>query len=126
LGEAERLLAGIRSHEDLLALALPESLPAYTFYDTVLKLATHPQPPIDHPLWLTVLADVLRNTAIYGRELATRKVAHVALSHPWKSEWATLAWLALGRGIPVYHLTGFCQAIRIRRFRLRDDYATPV
>src|SRR5262249_8694378 len=107
LGAADELLHGLKSHGDLLALQLPEGIPAYTWYDTVLKLARHPQPNLDHPLWRTCLAEVLRNAAIYRRELATREVAHVALSHPWKSEWADLMWLALVRGIPASHLTGF-------------------
>ncbi len=124
--EASDLLAGASNHSDLLALQLPEGLPAYVWYDTVLKLASHPQPAIAHPIWRTALAEALRDLAIYRRELQRRKVVHVVLSHPWKTEWASLVWLALGRDIPVCHLTGFCEGIRIRRFRSREDYATPV
>jgi hypothetical protein len=123
---ADELLHGVRSHVDLLALDLPEGIPAYTYYDTVLKLARHPQPALDHPLWRTALAEVLRNVAIYRRELDGRRVAHVALSHPWKSEWADLVWLALSRGIPASHLTGFMDGLRIRRFRTLADYRDPV
>lgn len=124
--EARRLLSVVRNHRDLLALQMPEDIPAYVLYDTVLKLARHPQPPIEHPLWCNTLAELLRNAAIYARELACRNVAHVVLSHPWKSEWAALVWIALGRAITTYHLTGFVEGMRIRRFRSRDDYATPV
>ena len=126
MAQAGELLAAAKSHADRLALLLPEGLPAYTWFDTVLKLAAHPQPCLDHPLWRKTLAEVLRNCAIYSRELGKREVAHVVLSHPWKNEWATLVWLALGRRIPAYHLTGFCEGIRIRRFRAREDYANPV
>lgn len=126
LESADALLAQVKSHRDLLTMPLPESVPAYTYYDTVLKLSAHPQPPLNDPIWRTTLAQALRNVAIYRRELGRRKVAHVVLSHPWKSEWATLVWLATGQGVPSYHLTGFCDAIRIRRFRNHADYADPV
>lgn len=124
--EARRLLAGVRDHRDLLALPLPFGVPAYVLYDTVLKLALHPRPPLDHPLWICTLAALLRNLAIYKRTLGAWDVAHVALSHPWKSEWATLVWLALARGVPSYHLTGFVEGMRIRRFKSQNDYRTPV
>ncbi|AMN43450.1 hypothetical protein [Rhodoplanes sp. Z2-YC6860] len=124
--EADALLAKVRCYQDLLDIPLPEGVPAYTYYDTVLKLAAHPQPLLRDPIWSKTLAETLRNVAIYRRELDRRKIVHVVLSHPWKSEWATLLWLAIGRGIPSYHLTAFCEAIRIRRFRSRTDYATPV
>lgn len=124
--EAECLLASAETHRDLLEISLPHALPAYVWYDTVLKLAQHPQPGLDNPLWKKVLADTLRNLAIYERELGRRKVAHVALSHPWKSEWGSLIWLALQNAVPAYHLTGFCEAMRIRRFKSPEDYSTPV
>lgn len=124
--EAKRLLSTVREHADILALPLPDGIPAYTYYDTVLKLSSNPRPPLDHPLWFSTLAETLRNRAIYNRELSTRPIMHVALSHPWKNEWATLAWLALKKNITVEHLTGFCEAMRIRRFRDCDDYAIPV
>ncbi|MGE3149758.1 MAG: hypothetical protein AB7K04_11890 [Pseudorhodoplanes sp.] len=126
LDEADRLLRGVRTHDELLQLQLPEDVPAYVWYDTVLKLSSHPRPDLQNPVWRTALAEALRDIAIYRRELSVRKISHVALSHPWKTEWATLVWLALGRSVPVYHLTGFCEGIRIRRFRTQQDYATPV
>ena len=126
LAQAETMLDGVSSHRELLELALPGGLPAYTYYDSVLTRARHPQPPLDDPLWKTILAACLRNCALYGELLDTTPVAHVVLSHPWESEFATLVWAALARGIPVYHLTGYCEGIRIRRFSEPDDYATPV
>lgn len=124
--EARRLFKGVRRHQDILDLELPDDIPAYTLYDTVLKLASNPQPPLDHPLWTETLAETLRNRSIYRRELLRRPVSHVALSHPWKNEWATLVWLALKQNIPAFHLTGFCEGMRIRRFQTTVDYATPV
>jgi hypothetical protein len=126
LADADRLLSQVSSHADLLDLRLPHGLPAYVVYDTVLKLARDPQPLAEHPLWREILAQTLRNLAIYARELERRKVTHVALSHPWKSEWGSLVWLAIGKHIPAYHLTGFVEGLRIRRFRCREDYRNPV
>jgi hypothetical protein len=126
LAEADRMLAAARSHANLLALELPEGLPAHTWYDTALKLAQHPQPALDDPIWRITLAETLRDVAIYAREMAARRIKHVVTSHPWKSEWASLTWLGLKRGAPVSHLTGFCEGIRIRRMTNPDDYATPV
>ncbi len=123
---ARAMLAGARCHADILALPLPEEQPAYTYYDTVLKLARHPQPSLDNPLWESTLADCLRNSAIYQDLLESAPVAQVILSHPWKNEFATLMWSALSRGVPAHHLTGYCEGIRIRRFVDTDDYATPV
>lgn len=124
--EAARLLATVNSHSDFLALQLPRGLPAYIVYDSVLKLAKDPQPPLDNRLWRDCLAEALRDIAIYERELDRRKVTDVALSHPWKTEWGSLVWLALQRRIPAYHLTGFVEALRVRRFRTPDDYRNPV
>jgi hypothetical protein len=126
LPEARALLSGVRTHTDLLELVLPEALPAYTFYDTVLKLARHPQPPLDDPLWLQCLAETLRNLAIYKALLEQVEATHVVLSHPWKNEYATLMWAALKRNIPAYHLTGYCEGIRVRCFLRPEDYFTPV
>lgn len=124
--QAHAMLAGVRCHADVLALPLPEGLPAYTYYDTVLKLARHPQPALDNPLWERTLAECLRNCAIYQDLLETVPVAQVIVSHPWKNEFATLMWAALSRGVPAHHLTGYCEGIRIRRFFDTGDYATPV
>ncbi len=123
---ARAMLANVRSHAGLLDLELPIGLPAYTFYDTVLKIVRHPQPPLQSPIWEKTLAETLRNLAIYNRVLDTTPVSHIVLSHPWKSEFASLVWCGLARGISAYHLTAYCEGIRIRRFRRQEDYKTPV
>lgn len=123
---AWQLLNTVRSHCDLLELKLPHALPAYVYYDTVLKAARHPQPPLDSPLWTTVLAEVLRNLAIYEDLFTQHEVARVVSSHPWKNEYATLCWTAIRHAVPCYHVTGFCEGVRIRRFRTAEDFKTPV
>jgi len=126
MGTARQLLNNVRSHRDLLELELPHSLPAYVFYDTVLKVARHPQPPLDSPLWTVVLAEVLRNLTIYEDLFGHHEVVRVVSSHPWKNEYATLCWTAITHAVPCYHVTGFCEGVRIRRFRMAEDFATPV
>ncbi len=126
IGKAQQLLQGVRAYRDLLRLELPDSLPAYVFYDTVLKIARHPQPPLNSPLWATVLADVFRNLAIYEDVFQKHEVVRVVSSHPWKNEYATLCWTALVHAVPFYYITGFCESTRIRRFITLEDFETPV
>ena len=126
MGEAQSLLSSVRSHRDLLELEFPQALPAYVFYDTVLKIARHPQPPLDSLLWATVLAEVLRNLAIYQSLFEQNEIVRVVSSHPWKNEFATLCWTAIINAVPCYYVTGFCERIRIRRLCTAKDFATPV
>lgn len=126
LPQARTLLEKVRTHADLLNLDLPLGLPPYTYYDTVLKYARDPQPPLTDPLWLSQLAETLRDLAIYQQLMDEYEVTQVVLSHPWKIEFATLMWTALQHRIPSYHLTGFCEGIRVRRLLQPADYATPV
>jgi hypothetical protein len=126
LAEADRLLSGAASHADLLTIRLPEDVPAYIWYDTVLSEMRHGRPELDHPVWRHALANMLSYIAIYRRELARRNVVHIAQSHAWKSEWGALLWLGLKRQIPCYCVTHFSEAIRIRRFRTLKDFELPV
>lgn len=124
--KADAMLAGCMSHADILNLPLPAGLPAYVFYDTALKLARHPQPQLAHPVWRKTLATQLRDIA-FAQDLCERHAIGLAvLSHPWKSEYAALVWAALARNVPVYHLTAYCEALRIRRFDKQADYLVPV
>lgn len=123
---AKKLLEGIQSHSEILSLKLPLGLPAYTYYDTVLKAAQDPQPSLDCPLWVERLAETLRDLDIYEDLLATCDVKKMVLSHPWKIEFATLMWSALRREIDSYHLTGFCEGVRVRLLRDITDYKVPV
>ena len=124
--EARRLLSGVSRHRDLLELPLPHRLPAYVYYDTVVKQARHPQPPLESPLWQSSLAELLRDVEIYDRLFGHHDVARVVTSHPWKSEFAALVWMGLVHDVVSYYLTGFCDSTRIRRFSRLSDFATPV
>ena len=125
-GEAARLLAPVKSHRDLLQLELPEGLPAYIWYDTVLKNTSHGQPSLDHPEWKRSLAEILAYMAIYKRLFADNDVGNLAVSHAWKSEWGALLWCALKRDVPSYCVTHYSEAIRIRRFNTLKDFDLPV
>lgn len=124
--QAAELLAACKTHRDVLAVSLPGGMPAYVFYDTVLKLARDPQPPLSSPIWRRVLASHLRDLAFAERVVQRRNISQIVLSHPWKSEYAALLWSGLERGARVHHLTAYSEGIRIRRFRTQDDYRTPV
>jgi hypothetical protein len=126
LATADNLLSNAKTHADLLAIELPYNLPACVWYDTALKIARHPQPPLGDPVWRDSLAATLRYIAIYEREIANRRISYVVLSQPWKSEWTALLWLALHHGIPVYCLTTQSESVRIRRLRTQQDFLTPV
>ncbi len=120
--QARRLMSGVRSHSDLLALDLPHGLPAHIFYDTALKEVSDPQPPLSSDVWERYLAESLRDLAVYERFFDRNDVAHMPYSHPWKNEYATGFWLALSRGVPTYHLTAYLDTLRIVRFRDLADY----
>jgi hypothetical protein len=124
--EADALLQGVQSHEDLLRIRLPFDLPASLWYDSVLKNTRHGRPDLDHPEWRKSLAETLAYLSVYDRLFRERQISHVLVSHAWGSEWAALAWLALLHGVPAFLVTAFSDAIRIRRFRKIDDLRTPV
>ncbi len=123
--EARRLLRGVESHADLLRLEMPEDIPAYVFYDTVLKVLRHPHPPLDHEAWEYHLAELLRNMTFYGETFDDNDVRAVVFSHGWKNEYAPAVWTAIRRGVPVYHLTGYYESLRACLIASQADYACP-
>jgi hypothetical protein len=126
MAEAEAMLAGVVSNAQYLEINLPFGMPAYVYFDTVLKLARHPRPPVGSDIWKTVLADTLKNLAIFANLFERENVAHVIVSHAWKSEYAALCWVAIHQKIPAYHLTAYCEGIRIRKFESAVDFSTPI
>ncbi len=123
---ARSLLAGVRSHADLLGLPMPGGLPADIFYDTALKLARHAQPALDHPVWTECLADVFRLHRFYARVFGAIDVRTVVLSHPWKNEFGAALWCALSNGVTSFHLNGMYEVMRIRRFDRADQFFVPM
>lgn len=123
--QADELLSQVKDHRDFINLNLPEGLPAYTYYDTVLKKTRLAQPPLNSESWRRLLIQQLQTSAFYSRLFSEHKIWTVVSSHPWKSEWATLCWTTLKREIPFYYLNGMCESIRIRRMSNTNDYASP-
>jgi len=123
---AAKMLKDVKSHKDILSLDLPGGLPAYIYYDTVLKHAHHPRPALDDPLWQKSLAEVLCYGAVFADLFSNLNVTRVIVSHPWKSEYASLCWAGICHGAQSYHLTAYTDSIRIRRFSDQIDFASPI
>jgi hypothetical protein len=123
---AYRLLTQVKTHRDLLHLSLPDGLPPDLFYDTALKRARHPRPPLDHPVWAECLADAFRLHRFYSVIFESNDISTVVLSHPWKNEYGTALWHALKRDITSFHLNGMYEAMRVRRFDKPEDFFRPM
>lgn len=123
---ARELLRDVHTHADLLRIDLPHGLPAYVFYDTVLKKASHPRPPLSSPLWHETLRDALRYLAIYDDLFEQHDVCRVIASHGWKNEYGALVWLSVRHHVAAYHLTGYTDGFRIHRHETTDGYQRPV
>lgn len=124
--KAAEMLRGARTHGDLLRIMMPNGIDAKLVYDTVLKTARHPQPPLDHPLWRECFADMLRLQRFYEHVFSTCDVTQAVLSHVWKNEYAAAAWRALEVGASVFHLTGHHETTRITKVRSKDEFVHPV
>jgi hypothetical protein len=126
LSQAEGLLRHVENAHEMLNLKLPNDLPAYIYYDTLIKLAKHPQPVVkDNPLCSKVLTEVLSLGKFYRDIFEKQKVMAVVSSHPWKNEYASLCWTALERGIPFYYMTAHYNSIRIHKMSAPKDYRAP-
>ena len=122
---AMRALDGVQHHRDLLNIQLPSGLPADIFFDTALKLAKNPQPPLNSPVWQECLADVFRLNRFYTKIFGSVDVGFLVLSHPWKNEFGVALWEGLRRKIPCFHLNAMYEAMRIKRFDSCDDFFVP-
>lgn len=125
-GQAKTLLSGVVSPRQILELKLPDELPAYTYFDTVIKQQRHPQPPIvGNPAWAEILAELLRVGELYRNLFREEKIIAVVASHAWKNEWASLCWTTLRHKLPFYYMTAHYNSIRIRKMDVEADYTTP-
>ena len=123
LSQAEGLLRHVESPHEMLRLKLPDDLPAYTYYDTLIRMARHPQPVIkDNPVCQKVLTEVLSLGKFYRDIFEKHKVMAVVSCQPWKNEWSTLCWTALRRNVPFYYMTAHYNSIRIRKMSAPEDY----
>ncbi len=120
------ILNGASSAGEMLGLQLPDGLPAYVFFDSVLKIERHPQPKIEgNPAWHAALDELMRFQGRYADVFDRNDVVAVVSSHAWKSEWATLCWTALRRKVPFFYMTAHYDSIRVRRMNSVADYLAP-
>lgn len=123
---ANELLSGITQSSQILELELPGNLPAYTFFDTVLKIERQPQLKIDNNLvWRDTLAEMLYYYDFFQKFFKDNEVLAVVSSHAWKSEYAVLCWVTLGFNIPFYYMTAHYNSIRIRKMNSQREYQAP-
>ena len=90
--KALSVLKNIKTHEDLLKIKLPENLPSYILYDTVLKISKHPQTKLSSELWLENLSDLYRLDRFYNYIFDTLNIKKIVLSHVRKNEFGLLSF----------------------------------
>jgi hypothetical protein len=126
LTRAGALLEPVSDARQVLNLELPDRLPGYVYFDTMLKQEQHPQPKVKgSAAWKESLADLLVFGDLYRELFQQNKVVGVVSSHAWKSEWATLCWTALRAEIPFFYMTAHYDSIRVRKMDRIEDYSAP-
>ncbi len=124
--QARAMLDKVKTHADILQLKLPHDLPAFFFYDTVLKATRHAHPDLDNPAWEHYLAEALRNLAIYDDFFANHDVLCTVLSHPFKNEYGVAAWCAVEHNITAYHMVSYFDTMRVWRMNTKRDITQPL
>jgi hypothetical protein len=123
---AKKFLKNIKSHKDFLNKKLPNQIPSYVVYDTVLKKTRSPQTPLSHKEWINSLAEYFNLNEQFNQIILELKPDKVFVSHAWKTEFCALIFNSLQKSIPVYHLTSFCESLRIRKIEKFMDFNLPV
>lgn len=120
-GEARRLAGGLRTAADLLALRLPDDVPASFLYDAVLKrqraaAVDVADPQVERDVW-----EFLSSIRAAERLIEGHRPDLIAMSHAVNTQCAPLAWLGARQGIPVVMLFGNYGAPRFWRISHPDD-----
>ena len=123
---AKDTLKNVKSHEDLLKIRLPEGLPFYYIYDTVLKTDRHPQTALNSELWVEKLADIYRLERFYNKIFESLNVDNIVLSHVVKNEYALLLYKGLRRKITCFNIYSAYEMMRIKRFDSLKDLERPM
>ena len=123
---ARDFLKNIKSHKDFLNKKLPNQIPSYVVYDTVLKKTRNPQPLLSNKEWVNSLAEYFNLNEQFNKIILEFKPDKVFVSHAWKTEFCTLIFSSLHKSIPVFHLTSFCEALRIKKIEKMMDFKLPV
>ena len=123
---ARDFLKNIKSHNDFLNKKLPNQIPSYVVYDTVLKKTRNPQTLLSHKEWINSLAEYFHLDEQFSKIILEFKPDKVFVSHAWKTEFCTLIFNSLQKSIPVFHLTSFCESLRIKKIEKFIDFKLPV
>lgn len=120
--EAQRLLAGVTTPDDLMRLTLPEGFPAELFYDGLLTRQRRGAADPGDPLLVDYLAETLANLAAAKRLIGEGGFDLVLLSHALNYDFCALAWCAMKAGIPVVVLYGDFGTVRFIRVDRPEDF----
>ena len=126
LALAKSYLRKVKTHEDFLNIQLPNNFPAYVIYYTVLKKTRSPQPTLSNNEWLLSLAEFFYLNEQFKNIIVNLKPNKVFVSHSSKTEFCSLIFNSLENKIPVYHLTSFCESLRIKKIETYNDFKFPV
>ncbi len=120
------ILKSVKSHEDLLKIKLPENLPPYILYDTVLKKSKHPQTNLSSELWMENLSDLYRLDRFFNHIFKTSNIRKIVLSHVRKNEFGLLLQKGIKRKITCFNIYAAYEMLRIRRFDDLCDLEKPM
>ena len=104
--EARRLLAQTTTPADVLRWHLPHGVPADFVYDGILKRQRSARVDLGDRRLAGYVAEALASIAAAEALLDSDRFELVLLSHAVNFQFAALAWIAVGRGIPVVLLCG--------------------
>jgi hypothetical protein len=99
--EARRLLDRTKTPDDILRWQLPHDFPADFVYDGILKRQRTAYVDLDDPRLLDYIAEALGSICASEKVLDKYKFDLVVLSHAVNFQFASLAWFAVEKGIPV-------------------------
>jgi hypothetical protein len=120
--DAKRMLQGVETPDDLMALKLPENFPAELFYDGLLTRQRRGAADPHDPLLVDYLAETLADLAAASRLIARGRFDLVLLSHALNYDFSALAWCAMQAGIPVIILYGDFGTVRFMRIDRPEDF----
>jgi hypothetical protein len=121
--EASRLLSQTKTPGDILGWQLPHGLPADFVYDGILKRQRAACVDLDDPRLLGYVVEALGCISAADKLLSAYKFDLVVLSHAVNFQFASLAWLAIKKGISVIVVYGNYGVAKFAKLtKLQDIY----
>ena len=124
--KAIKVFKNVKNHEELLKINLPENLPAYILYDTVLKISKNPQTKLSSDLWLECLSDLYRLDRFFNHIFETLNIKKIILSHVVKNEFGLLIYKGVKRKITCFNTYAAYEMLRIKRFDNVNELDKPM